>query len=65
MNVQRTLEQEAEKFLIEYGGDVLALNRKHPEGEDEERSARFYEFERLHKKGVRRIKGLVAEFGNM
>ena len=54
--VERTLKQEAEEFLIEYGGQVLAANSL-PAYE------RIRALGKLRAVGVKRIKGLVAEFG--
>lgn len=59
--VQRQLEQEAEKFLTEYGAAILNLNKEYPEGEDY--SVRMWALQKLRNDGIKRIKGLIAEFG--
>ncbi len=59
--VERTFEKETEQFLTEYGASILSLNNKHPASEDS--SARMRGFEKLHRQGMKRIKGLLAEFG--
>lgn len=59
--VEREFEKEADKFLTEYGAAVLNLNKKHAAAEAS--SARMRGFEKLHTQGIKRIKGLLAEFG--
>ncbi len=59
--VERNLEKEADNFLTKYGAAILSLNKKHPVSEDS--SVRMRGFEKLRRQGIKRIKGLIAEFG--
>ena len=55
----KDLEQRIEGFLTDYGASILSIDKKYPEWCD-----RCCKLEGLRRKGIKRIKGLIAEFGN-
>lgn len=59
--MERTLKSEAEQFLIDYGAELLRLAHRFPLESYPERCHAFDDHRRA---GIKRIRGLVAEFGN-
>ena len=58
----KSCEQKIEGFLIEYGGQIVSLSKGYPEGSELD-FVRFHKLEGIRRKGIKEIKGLIAEFG--